>query len=125
MDRITLYRRDKKPRKGPRKDWRKLPVSTFVKVFLGLTCIMAALLALLWLTGLADFTAERRYRTVFGLFGDSARRELTMCGFLYTFTPESLKSAGLCIAYNVLPFFLMPGVVLVMLVRRLLGPSRD
>jgi len=79
-----------------------------VKVFLFLTLVMASLAGLLGLSGIFDFTAERGYR------------KATTCGFLYLFTPEHLQSTRLCIAYNLAPFFVMPALVLLLLVRRLL-----
>lgn len=106
--RITLYRREKKPKKRDRKGWRELPIETHLKALFASALIMALLASLLWLSGIFDFTAERGHR------------KATTCGALFTLTPDDLESTGLCVAYNLAPFAIIPGIILFLLIRRIL-----
>lgn len=108
--RIDLYRREKPRKRRSGKGWRELPPSTYVKAFLALTFVMTSLAGFFWLVGM-DFAAEHR--------GPYSNR-LSTCGFLLAFTPRHLHSEGLCVFYNLAPFFWMPALVLVLLVLRLL-----
>lgn len=106
--RITLYRREKKPKKRDRKGWRELPIETHLKALFASALIMASLAGLLWLSGIFDFAAER------------GPRRATTCGFLFAFTPDDLESTKLCVAYNLAPFAILPGFILFLLIRRIL-----
>lgn len=109
--RIDLYRREKPRKQRSGRDWRTLPAPTYVKAFLALTFVMASLAGFFWLVGM-DFAAEHR--------GPYSNR-LSTCGFLLAFTPQHLHSTTLCVFYNLAPFFVMPALVLLLLVRRLLS----
>ena len=105
--RITLYRRETPRKLRSGRGWRELPPQTFVKAFLASSLVMASLVGVMWLVGV-DFTSEYSYR------------KAKLCGILYQFTPEHLQSARLCVAFNLAPFAIVPGLTLVLFIRRLL-----
>ena len=122
--RTDLYRREK-PQKRRGKDWRRLPLSTCIKAFIGISLVMAGLASLLWFLGIMDFTAERGYLRFTPLGIEPTRSKATFCGYVFLFLPAHLESARLCIALNIFPFTVLPLIVLFMTIRRLIACLTD
>lgn len=123
--RTDLYRSDKPRKRGGGRKWRHLPIATFVKAFVAISVVMAALGTLLWFLGIMDFTAERGYLRFMPGVGESRRSKLTFCGAVFVFLPAHLESVRLCIVLNILPFTVLPLIVLVMMIRRLIAGVVD
>ncbi len=124
---VELYRRDKPRKRRGGRSLRQLPVSTCVKAFVGISVLMAVLGAVLWSLGMIDFTAERGYLRLTGNVVPT-RWKLSPCGAVFGLLPAHLESVRLCIALNVLPFTVLPLLVLTLTVWRVIvgrGDERD
>jgi len=87
---------------------RTISAGTAWQVVAGLFLLWSAIAAVVWLFGF-DFTTE------------ATHRQMKACGFARWVLPGGLGEAVGCVAWNLLPFYLIPGVALIYALRKTLG----